>query len=171
MTKEAKNYWELIDYNLNHVQNSEIKASFILTIYGIIVGFSQQIQFDFSNIGNFIYIVYFLGSFFVLFSLAAIYFCFKVYKPRINQKLKKSVFFFFDIRDYYKTADIYRKELKEVMEDSEVLKDLLSEQAYINGIIAADKYTNVLKSIQYFIYSIISLLAILIFELIILQII
>ena len=56
------------------------------------------------------------------------------------------------------------------MEDDEILKDLLSEQAYINGIIAADKYTNVLKSIQYFIYSIISLLAILIFELIILQI-
>ena len=53
MKKEVKNYWELIDYNLNHVQNSEIKASFILTIYGIIIGFSQQIQMDFSNIGNF----------------------------------------------------------------------------------------------------------------------
>ena len=39
------------------------------------------------------------------------------------------------------------------MENEKELKELLAEQAYINGVIASDKYVNVSKSIKFMIYS------------------
>ena len=84
--------------------------------------------------------------------------------PRINQKLKKSVFFFHDINFFYKTPDNYSKELIRVMESEKELKELLAEQAYINGIIASDKYVNVTKSIKYMVSSFCVLIALLLFE-------
>lgn len=50
------------------------------------------------------------------------------------------------------------------MESEEELKELLAEQAYINGVIASDKYVNVTKSIKYMVYSFCVLIALLLFE-------
>ena len=52
-----------------------------------------------------------------------------------------------------------------VMENEKDLKELLAEQAYINGVIASEKYTNVTKAIRYMIYSFCSLVVLLLFEL------
>ena len=100
-------------------------------------------------------------------TLASITFSFKTYIPRINQKLKKSVFFFHDINFHYKKPEVYSKELIRVMENEKELKELLAEQAYINGVIASDKYVNVSKSIKFMIYSFCSLVVLLIFELLV----
>ena len=50
------------------------------------------------------------------------------------------------------------------MEKEIELKELLAEQAYINGVIASDKYVNVSKSIKFMIYSFCSLVVLLVFE-------
>ena len=110
-------------------------------------------------------IFYAIVSILVVLTLASITHSFKTYIPRINQKLKKSVFFFHDVNFYYKTPDKYSKELMRVMENEKDLKELLAEQAYINGVIASEKYTNVTKAIRYMIYSFCSLVALLLFEL------
>ena len=97
-------------------------------------------------------------------TLLSITFSFKVYIPRINQKLRKSVFFFHDINFFYKTPEKYSKELIKVMDNEKELKELLAEQAYINGVIASEKYTNVTKAIRYMIYSFCNLIILLLFE-------
>ena len=38
------NYWELIDYNVHHIRHSELKASLILTAYGIIFGMAYDVS-------------------------------------------------------------------------------------------------------------------------------
>ena len=50
------------------------------------------------------------------------------------------------------------------MEDEKKLKELLAEQAFINGVIASDKYMNVSKAIKFMIYSFCSMILILILE-------
>ena len=110
-------------------------------------------------------IFYAIVSILVVLTLASVTYSFKTYIPRINQKLKKSVFFFHDVNFYYKTPDKYSKELMRVMENEKELKELLAEQAYINGVIASEKYTNVTKAIRYMIYSFCSLVVLLLFEL------
>ena len=63
-----------------------------------------------------------------------------------------------------KKQDKYSKELIKVMEDDKKLKELLAEQAFINGVIASQKYMNVSKAIKFMIYSFGTLILILLFE-------
>ena len=111
------------------------------------------------------FVFYAIVSILIALTLASVTYSFKTYIPRINQKLKKSVFFFHDVNFYYKTPDKYSKELIRVMENEKELKELLAEQAYINGVIASEKYTNVTKAIRYMIYSFCTLVILLLFEL------
>ncbi len=147
------NYWQLIDYNVHHIQHSELKASLILTAYGLVFGLAYDVSGKLYIPEGFKYLFYVLILAFIFFTLSSIFFAFKTYIPRINQKLKKSVFFFHDINFYYKEADVYSKELISVMDNEKELKELLAEQAFINGVIASDKYVNVTKAIRFMIYS------------------
>ncbi len=147
------NYWQLIDYNVHHIQHSELKASLILTAYGLVFGLAYDVSSNLYIPEGFKYLFYVLILAFIFFTLSSIFFAFKTYIPRINQKLKKSVFFFHDINFYYKEADVYSKELISVMDNEKKLKELLAEQAFINGVIASDKYVNVTKAIRFMIYS------------------
>jgi|TARA_B100000902_G_scaffold165170_1_gene160131 hypothetical protein len=158
------NYWDLIDYNVHHIQHSELKASLILTAYGLVFGLAYDVSGNLPVPENYKYILYALIAILIGFTLLSIFFAFKTYIPRINQKLKKSVFFFHDINFHYKEADKYSKELIKVMEDDKKLKELLAEQAFINGVIASQKYMNVSKAIKFMIYSFGTLILILLFE-------
>ena len=40
------NYWDLIEYNVHHIRHSELKASLILTAYGIIFGLAYDVSGD-----------------------------------------------------------------------------------------------------------------------------
>ena len=158
------NYWELIDYNVHHIRHSELKASLILTAYGIIFGMAYDVSGELIIPEKFFYVFYLIIIGLLSLTLLSITFSFKVYIPRINQKLKKSVFFFHDINFFYKTPEKYSKELIKVMDNEKELKELLAEQAYINGVIASEKYTNVTKAIRYMIYSFCNLIILLLFE-------
>ena len=68
---------------------------------------------------NLLYILFLIISFISL-TVISITYCFKTYIPRLNNKLKKSVFFFHDINFHYKTAEKYlikviEKELKQLL--------------------------------------------------------
>tara|TARA_B100002051_G_scaffold274325_2_gene315189 strand:+ start:125 stop:640 length:516 start_codon:yes stop_codon:yes gene_type:complete len=158
------NYWELIDYNVHHIRHSELKASLILTAYGIIFGMAYDVSGELIIPEKFFYVFYLIIIGLLSLTLLSITFSFKVYIPRINQKLRKSVFFFHDINFFYKTPEKYSKELIKVMDNEKELKELLAEQAYINGVIASEKYTNVTKAIRYMIYSFCNLIILLLFE-------
>ena len=159
------NYWELIDYNVHHIRHSELKASLILTAYGIIFGMAYDVSGELPIPEKFTIVFYAIVSILIGLTLASITFGFKTYIPRINHKLKKSVFFFHDVNFYYKTPDNYSKELIRIMDNENEMKELLAEQAYINGVIASEKYINVTKAIRFMIYSFCTMVVLLLFEL------
>ena len=97
------NYWDLIDYNVHHIRHSELKASLILTAYGIIFGLAYDVSGEFPVPDTLQFIFYGLIIALIGLTLASCFYSFKTYMPRINQKLKKSVFFFHDINFFYKT--------------------------------------------------------------------
>ena len=88
------NYWDLIEYNVHHIRHSELKASLILTAYGIIFGLAYDVSGDLPIPDKYKYLLYILILFLIGFTLTSIFYSFKTYIPRINFKLKKSVFFF-----------------------------------------------------------------------------
>jgi len=158
------NYWDLINYNVHHIQHSELKASLILTAYGLVFGLAYDVSGNIPIPENYKYLLYVIITISIGCTLTSIFFAFKTYIPRINQKLKKSVFFFHDINFFYRDVEVYSKELISVMDNEKKLKELLAEQAFINGVIASDKYMNVTKAIKFMIYSFCSLILILIIK-------
>ena len=65
---------------------------------------------------------------------------------------------------FFKSGSGSRKAFVSSFQNEKELKELLAEQAYINGVIASDKYVNVSKSIKFMIYSFCSLVVLLVFE-------
>ena len=52
------------------------------------------------------------------------------------------------------------------MLDDKELVELLGEQAYVNGVIASDKYSNISKAIKFMMYSVFAAIATILCELI-----
>ena len=71
------NYWDLIDYNVHHIRHSELKASLILTAYGIIFGLAYDISGEFPIPEKFQFVFYGLIITLISLTLAAITFSFK----------------------------------------------------------------------------------------------
>ena len=83
------NYWELIDYNVHHIRHSELKASLILTAYGILFGMAYDVSGELPIPEKYTIVFYAIISTLVGLTLASVTFSFKTYIPRINQKLNK----------------------------------------------------------------------------------
>ena len=52
------NYWDLIEYNVHHIRHSELKASLILTAYGIIFGLAYDVSGDLPIPEKYKYVLY-----------------------------------------------------------------------------------------------------------------
>ena len=67
------NYWDLIEYNVHHIRHSELKASLILTAYGIIFGLAYDVSGDLPIPEKYKYILYILIIIFISFTLLSIF--------------------------------------------------------------------------------------------------
>ena len=105
------NYWDLIEYNVHHIRHSELKASLILTAYGIIFGLAYDVSGNLPIPEKYKYVLYTLIVIFIGFTLTSIFYSFKTYIPRINHKLKKSVFFFMTLIFIIKNQKLTQKSL------------------------------------------------------------
>ena len=82
--------------------------------------------------------------------LISIYFCFKCFRPRIELKYDKNVFFFRNAVNDFDDSEEYSKKLIEVCNDEEQLFKQLSEQIHVESKIIDQKFKSVNKSIQFF---------------------
>ena len=149
-----ENYWFLINYNVTHIRHSELKASIIITAYGVVFGLAYDVGSSLMIADKYKYIFYTLLGAFVVCAITSMIFSFRTFIPRINVKLRKSVFFFNDAKYHFKSAKKYTKSLRDTMLNDEDLVELLGEQAYVNGVIAAEKYANISKAIKFMMYSV-----------------
>ena len=161
-----ENYWFLINYNVTHIRHSELKASIILTAYGVVFGLAYDVGSELMIADKYKYVFYFLLLGFTICAITSMVFSFKTFMPRINAKLKKSVFFFNDAKFHFKSPKKYTTALRKTMLDDKELVELLGEQAYVNGVIASDKYSNISKAIKFMMYSVFAAIATILCELI-----
>ena len=115
----------ILSIGISHGSLDNIKGKKLFQIFGI------------NNLSVF-YLLYILIIVLIAFTLTSIFYAFKTYIPRINQKLKKSVFFFHDINFHYKEADVYSKELIKVIQ---IDKSILSSNLQVNLIHSKEKYS------------------------------
>lgn len=166
MIQDSNNYWEQLERLEKLIRASELKAGVIFSFHSLILGlFADRLIFFNELFKDNIPLI--ILSILWLFSvLTSIFFCFKCFRPRIELKYDKNVFFFKNA--VYAFGDIkeYSKKLMEVCGSEEELYDQLSQQIHVESKIIDQKFISVNKSIKFFGISFIFVILILVLSLI-----
>lgn len=150
MIHDPNNYWEQLERLEKLIRASELKAGIIFSFHSLILGIFierlDQLQPIFTS--NFFFIL--LSIFWLLCILLSIFYCFKVFKPQIEVKYDKNVFFFRDAVMSFGNVDTYTKKLMDVCSNEEELFVQLSQQIHIESKIIDEKFKSVHKAIKFF---------------------
>jgi len=159
-------YWGSINYVFSLVKASELKAGLILSFYGILLNFIYQhigMILNHESCGLFVYFL--LGLCFSS-MIISIYFSIRCFMPRFEAKYERNIFFFGDVVTKFGNIKQFSKTFYEISIDGEQLFDQLGQQIYINSKIAATKFRNVNRSLQFLAISLGLLLITLVYYLI-----
>lgn len=164
--QDSNNYWEQLERLEKLIRASELKAGIIFSFHSLILGLFvdrlSYLQEIFQE--NIVYII--LACLWIVSVLISIYFCFKCFKPRIESKYDKNVFFFRDAVYAFGDIEGYTKKLMAVCESEEELFTQLSQQIHVESKIIDRKFDSVQKSIKFFGISFIFVIVVLVFWLI-----
>jgi hypothetical protein len=150
MIHDPNNYWEQLERLEKLIRASELKAGIIFSFHSLILGLFidrlDQLQPIFTS--SIFQIILFI--LWVLSVLISVYFCFKVFKPQIELKYKKNVFFFRDAVFAFGTVEEYTKKLMEICASEEEMFVHLSHQIHIESKIIDQKFKSVHEAIKFF---------------------
>ena len=158
MRQDPNNYWEQLERLEKLIRASELKAGIIFSFHSLIIGlFIDRIgQFQPVIQSSKVFVV--LAFLWMGCVLVSIFYCFKCFKPQIELKYKKNVFFFRAAVYAFGDVDAFSKKIMDVC-SSEDIYEQLSQQIHIESKIIDQKFICVRKSIKYFGLSFIFVLA------------
>lgn len=161
MAQDPNNYWEQLERLEKLIRASELKAGVIFSFHSLILGlFIDRLNYFEDALKDNVVLIVFAGLW-ILCVLISIYFCFKCFMPRIENKMDKNVFFFRDAVYNYGTIEEYTAKLMAVCDNKEEFYKMLSEQIYIESKIIDRKFSSVQKSIRFFAASFICIIVML----------
>ena len=150
MAQDPNNYWEQLERLEKLIRASELKAGVIFSFHSLILGlFIDRIE-SFKEIlnGNILLIIFLLC--WLVFVLISIIYCFKCFRPQMEMKYNKNVFFFRNAVKNFGDTKAYTKELISVCGSEEELYQMLAEQIHAESKIIDGKFRSVQNSIKYF---------------------
>ncbi len=158
MNQDSNNYWEQLERLEKLIRASELKAGIIFSFHSLIIGLFVDKLDKFRPIfeSNVTFVV--LSFLWMASVLISIYYTFKCFKPQMELKYDKNVFFFKDAVYSFGSTKEYTKKLMEVCGDKDEIYLRLSEQIHVESKIIDQKFLCVHKSIKFFGLSIIIVL-------------
>lgn len=159
--QDPNNYWEQLERLEKLIRASELKAGIIFSFHSLVLGlfFDRFEQLEVMLQSSIVSIV--LTFLWFICIIISIYYCFKCFKPQIEIKYDKNVFFFGDAVKAFGTTEEYTKKLIEVCASEEELFKQLSEQIHVESKIIAAKFKCVQQSLKFFGLSVIFVVMIL----------
>lgn len=147
---DPNNYWEQLERLEKLIRASELKAGIIFSFHSLVLGlfFDRfellEIMLQSSVLSIILTFLWFICV------IISIYFCFKCFKPQIELKYDKNVFFFGDAVNAFGTAEEYTKKLMQVCASEEELFEQLGAQIHVESKIIAAKFRCVKNSMKFF---------------------
>ena len=166
MNQDSNNYWEQLERLEKLIRASELKAGIIFSFHSLIIGLFVDKLDKFRPVfeSNKAFIV--LIFLWMISVLISIYYTFKCFKPQMELKYDKNVFFFKDAVYSFGNAKKYTKKLMEVCGSEKEICEQLGEQIHVESKIIDQKFLCVNKAIKFFGLSIIFVLLTLAFWLV-----
>jgi len=147
---DPNNFWEQLERLEKLIRASELKAGVIFSFHSLILGlFADRLE-HFNQIFDGKSLLIILVILWIFSVLISIFFCFKCFKPRLETKYDKNVFFFRNAVNDFGNIEEYTKKIIEVIGSEDKLHKQLSEQIYVESKIIDQKFKSVNKSIQFF---------------------
>lgn len=149
MRQDPNNYWEQLERLEKLIRASELKAGLILSFHSLIIGLffdrldTLQVTFD----KSIAFIV--LVSLWLIMVSISVYFSIKCFRPQLEVKFDKNVFFFKDAANAFGNIEDFSKKIMEVYKNEDEFFKQLSEQIFIESLIIDHKFNNVKKSIKF----------------------
>ena len=147
---DPNNYWEQLERLEKLIRASELKAGVIFSFHSLVLGLFfdrfEELEVLFQSSPVFLILTFFLFACVI----SSFFYCFKCFKPQIELKYKKNVFFFGDAVKAFGTAEEYTKRLIEVCATEEELFEQLGEQIHVESKIIEAKFKCVHKAIFFF---------------------
>ncbi len=142
-------YWGSIQYISNLIKASELKAGLILSFYGILLNFIyQSLGTVLEHVDHHIGFYVLTGLWFAS-TIASVYYSIRCFIPRIEANYDKNIFFFGDVISSFGDIRQFSKLFYEISLDEERLFDQLGQQIYVNSKIAAIKFKNIHRALQF----------------------
>jgi hypothetical protein len=148
--QDPNNYWEQLERLEKLIRASELKAGIIFSFHSLVLGvFFNKFEHLKVMLQNSIVSIT-LTFLWLICVIISIYYCFKCFKPQIELKYDKNVFFFGDAVNAFGSADEYTKKLMEVCASEKELFKHLGEQIHVESKIIAGKFKCVHNSMKFF---------------------
>ncbi len=148
--QDPNNYWEQLERLEKLIRASELKAGVIFSFHSLILGlFADRLE-HFQELFNDSIPLLILAILWLFSVLISIFYCFKCFRPRIELKYDKNVFFFRNAVYEFGSITEYSKKLIEVCGNKVELFDQLSQQIHVESKIIDQKFKSVNYSIKFF---------------------
>lgn len=159
MRQDTNNYWEQLERLEKLIRAAELKAGIIFSFHSLILGIfvdrMNYLQSFFEENTTFVVV----AGLWMICVLISIFHCFKCFRPRIETKFQKNVFFFRDAVHAFGDIKSYSKKLVETCETEDEMLDQLGQQVFIESKIIDEKFISIQKSLKYFAISFVFFMA------------
>jgi hypothetical protein len=162
-----ENYWNILRQNHEMIRFSELKAGFIISVYGIVfsllLGRAEQIK-DLL-LGNPVMLI--VGILFFAATVISFGYSLRCFIPRFENKNPTSIIYFGDIVNDFDDYHAYFDFVEKNLQDEEAFSLQLAEQIHTNAGIATKKFRAVTKSIRFLLLALLILACLLILMMVI----
>lgn len=158
--EKSEHYWRILEAIHESIRYSNVKATAILTVYGILISLAySNLDLIVSGVDRSLYIMVLAGLVALLSSLA-IFFAFRSIQPRLLASDYPSVIFFNSITKNFEDCESYIRKAEEVIDSDQGIgiEEDLARQIHINARIASAKFALIRHSVQFFVLSLLLLL-------------
>jgi hypothetical protein len=148
--EKYEQYWHILKNNQEMIRFSEVKAGLVISIYGILfsvlLNSTSGIREQMADWPWYLYLFVIL---FIGITLYSLYFAFKCFRPRFENKNPTSVIYFGDIVSDFPEYKSYHAFLENMVNNEAEMSLQLAEQIHTNSSIANRKFQAVSKSIKF----------------------
>ncbi len=154
MAQDPNNYWEQLERLEKLIKNSELKAGVIFSFHSLILGLFIDRLDDFKDLITDNIFLLVVTIIWVIMVTISVFFCFMCFKPVLEMKYDRNVFFFKDAINKFENVEEFSKEIIKICGSTDELYQKLAEQIHAECKIIDDKFKSVRKSITFFALSI-----------------
>jgi hypothetical protein len=153
--EKYEQYWAILKNNQEMIRFSEVKAGLVISIFGVLFSLMlNSVGWIKEAIAHWSMLPVGVLALFIMLTMISLFFAFRCFMPRFENKNPTSIIYFGDIVSDFKEYKSYHAYLQKAVIDDEQMSMQLAEQIHTNSSIALKKMKAVNTAMRFMMSSI-----------------